>query len=81
MKIELHEVISSNISKIGYDAESQTLYIRFKGGSLWKYWPVPAKKYQEFSEASSVGQYFARNIRANMQFEAKAIEEDLEDTA
>jgi hypothetical protein len=81
MKLELKEVISSNIAKIGYDAESQTLYIRFKGGSLWKYWPVPQEKYQEFSEAPSIGQYFARNIRANMQFEAKAVGEDLEDTA
>jgi hypothetical protein len=81
MNIELHEVESSNIWKIGYDQDSQTLRVKFKSGVMWQYAPVPSEKYKEFSEANSIGRYFAREIRANKDYEAKEVWEDLEGTA
>jgi hypothetical protein len=81
MTVELKEVVSSNISKIGYDQDSKTLYVKFKSGAIWSYTPVPAEKYKEFSEAKSVGQFFAREIRGKAIYDAAEVLEDMEDTA
>jgi hypothetical protein len=81
MNIELHEVESSNIWKIGYDQDSETVRVKFKSGVAWDYSPVPAEKYKNFSEAVSVGRFFAREIRGNRDYEAREVREDLEDTA
>ena len=79
MPVDLVEVESSNIAKIGYDPETQTLYIKFKGGSLWSYRAVPPEEYQRLAEAKSVGKHFAGWIRPNPRYEAKQIVETEEE--
>lgn len=56
-------VDSSNIESIGYDENSLTLEVEFKGGSVYEYSGVPEHIYIELKEASSVGSYFNQNIR------------------
>jgi hypothetical protein len=63
MSIEMKEVESSQIAKIGYDAESEELHIEFKKGGHYFYKSVPAEVYEEFSNAESIGSYFYRNIK------------------
>lgn len=80
MKIEMQEVDSSNIAKIGYDGETQTVRVKFKSGIYWDYAPVPAEQYQALSEAESVGRFFSSTIRTNPNYTATRVVPDLEDT-
>lgn len=59
----MQPVQSSNISSIGYDAESDTLYVTFHSGRTYKYENVPPGEFQMLERAGSVGSYFANNIR------------------
>jgi hypothetical protein len=61
--IELTEVVSSTISRIGYDAEKRLLYVKFMSGGWYAYQDVPADKHQEFIESESKGKHFHANIR------------------
>lgn len=63
MAIPMHPVQSSNISYIGYDYDTQELYITFTKGDTYKYDNVPEQVFKEFLEASSVGKYYISNIR------------------
>lgn len=58
-------VTSSQLSYIGYDKDSNTLYITFKNGSVYEYTDVPITVYNELMGAASVGKYFASNIKNN----------------
>lgn len=57
------EVESSNIDAVAYDSDSETLYIRFKGGAEYEYRDVPEFVYEGLLEAESKGKYFWRYIR------------------
>jgi hypothetical protein len=56
-------VASGLLSSIGYDAKSQTLYIRFIDGSMFEYQCVPLKLWRSLHEAKDKGAFFERNIR------------------
>lgn len=55
-------VESSNISEVGYDAQTQTLEIMFKDGNIYQYFDVPAHIHAELL-AGSPGKFFHANIR------------------
>lgn len=66
--IQLTPVKSSQIAAIGYDANSQTLAIQFKGkgdapGSVYHYANFTAEDWAEFQAAESVGSHFYRHIK------------------
>jgi hypothetical protein len=74
-EIELKEVKSSNITRIGYDAESSTLVVEFKGSGKYAYTGVPEKEYQELLEAKpSIGSHFHAQIRSNPRYKAMRLE-------
>lgn len=56
-------VQSSNVASVGYDAETQTLEVEFKGGAVYHYAGVPAGVYVELLGAASVGGYLARAVK------------------
>lgn len=61
----LHPVVSSNLKEVGYDAETRTLYVRFKGNpvALHAYDNVPPEVHRDLIGASSVGAYFHGHIK------------------
>ena len=61
-------VSSSNLNSVGYDVPSLTLEVEFKDGALYQYFDVPASVHQELVTASSVGQYFSKNIRNSYRY-------------
>lgn len=61
-------VSSSNISSVGHDEASQTLEIEFTTGAIYEYYGVPEHVYQDLINASSVGGYFAQNIKNTYGF-------------
>ncbi len=68
MAIEMTSVASSQIDAVGYDAETGTLFIEFKGGSTYSYADVPAEVAEQLLAAGSVGSFFAANIKGQYSF-------------
>ncbi len=60
---EMQPVSSSNIAAVGYDAESQTVYVQFLNGSTYAYKGVPAHEFENLRTAASVGSYLNRNFK------------------
>ena len=60
---EMHSVSSSNVSAVGYDQDSQTVYVRFLDGSLYAYKGVTEQEFENLRTASSVGSYLNRNYK------------------
>jgi hypothetical protein len=61
-------VSSSNLSSVGYDAESQTLEIEFHSGAVYQYYGVPKSVYIGLMQAASQGSYFHRHIRSQYEY-------------
>ena len=66
--IALQDVDSSQINAIGYDPETQTLAVQFKGwkgelGATYHYAQVTAQDFEAFKNAESLGRHFGRYIK------------------
>ena len=60
---EMHSVSSSNIASVGYDPESESVYVQFLNGSTYAYKGVPEHEFTNLRTASSVGSYLNRNFK------------------
>jgi hypothetical protein len=56
-------VRSSNLSSIGYDAQSEILEVVFHSGSIYRYFGIPEYLFQGLLTASSHGKYLDRYIK------------------
>ncbi|HLL76527.1 MAG TPA: TIR domain-containing protein [Pyrinomonadaceae bacterium] len=56
-------VRSSNLSSIGYDAQSEILEVAFHSGSVYRYFGIPEYLFQGLLNASSHGKYLDRYIK------------------
>ena len=63
--MERSSVSSSNIESVGYDSDSLTLEVEFKGGSVYQYYDVPSHVYEDFTSADSLGSYLHHSIKKN----------------
>lgn len=70
MPHEMKPVQSSNISEVGYDSESKTLRVRFKGGGLYELDCEP-HEHEAFLNSGSLGRHYHQNFRSR---NAKRIE-------
>jgi hypothetical protein len=66
--MERTPVTSSNISSIGYDADSQTLEVEFKNGAIYQYSGLPYGEYEGIMGADSKGKYLNANIKNRYPF-------------
>ena len=66
--MNLVPVKSTNISKIGYDEESNTLSVKFRSGSLYLYNEVPPDVHLALMDAGSKGVYLNRHIKNEYEF-------------
>jgi hypothetical protein len=60
--MEREPVSSSNIISIGYDPDSETLEIEFKGG-IYQYFNVPQFIHERLMIADSIGRFFNAEIK------------------
>jgi hypothetical protein len=60
--MEMTPVNSTNILAIGYDPDSATLTISFKGGDEYEYYDVPQHEFDSFLAAETKGGYGHQNI-------------------
>jgi hypothetical protein len=66
--MEMQFVDSTNIERIGYDSNSNTLRIEFKSNRTYDYSNVPESVFTELRNASSIGSYHARNIKNSYRY-------------
>lgn len=69
MMPEMIQVSSSNIDKIGYDADTQVVYVQFLNGSTYIYKGVPEFEYENLKNSPSVGSYLNRNYKNAYPYE------------
>ena len=60
---EMIPVSSSNLESIGYDDQTQEVYIRFLNGSIYVYKGVPLHEFENLRDAPSLGSYLHRNYK------------------
>jgi KTSC domain len=58
-------VQSSNITHIGYDAESGVMGVRFSSGKEYHYHGIRPEQHAALVGAPSVGSHFAQHIKSN----------------
>ena len=61
--MERFSVDSSNVESVGYDTDSETLEVEFKNGTVYQYFDVPERVFEELRGASSVGSYLATQVK------------------
>ncbi len=61
-------VRSSDLYSVGYDEASNILEIEFDSGSIYQYFNVPLFIYNALLTASSLGKYFASNIKFSYKY-------------
>jgi hypothetical protein len=62
-------VTSSNVESVGYDPETQTLEVEFKGGNVYQYAAVPGHVHQALMAAPSVGKYLGMHVKGKYRCE------------
>jgi hypothetical protein len=64
---------SEMLTAVAYDAEKQTLYLRFRNtGDVYRYFEFPLTEYQKFLAAESHGRFFLAHIRNCYRYERMA---------
>ena len=61
--MERELVASSNVVSVGYESETQTLEVEFKGGRLYQYYNVPESIYEQMMGSNSKGAFLNTYIR------------------
>lgn len=59
---------SSQVVAHGYNPETKTLRIEFKGGGSYDYHDVSADKYADLCKAESIGSHLHAHIKPNFKF-------------
>jgi hypothetical protein len=67
MSVEMQPVVSSHVRAIGYDAETERLYVKFDNGT-YVYDGVEQGTWEEFLGASSKGGFLAARIKGNFPY-------------
>jgi hypothetical protein len=62
-------VNSSNIESVGYDKETQIVYVNFLNGSVYTYNGVPEHEFENLRDAPSVGSYLHRYYKNVYSYE------------
>ncbi len=61
--MNMRKVNSSTITAVGYDPETETLGVEFRGSGVYRYQGVPAPVYHGFFCNESAGKYFHQVVR------------------
>ena len=67
--VEWKAVDSSVFAFVAYRTEARQLYVRFRSGSVYRYFDCPADVYSAFLDAESKGGFFSRCVRDKFRYE------------
>jgi hypothetical protein len=71
--ISMQEVVSSNISAIGYDETNKELHVIFKSSGTYVYSGVEKNVFDAFSISESKGRFFNSTIKPGYKTYRKVI--------
>jgi hypothetical protein len=63
MTTQMFPVQSSQISYIGFEEETNILYVTFSNNTTWAYYSVSKEVFEALKNATSVGKYFNSEIK------------------
>lgn len=66
---KMQPVSSSSVESIGYDENTESLFIKFLNGSVYEYKSVPKVVQEQLIVAPSIGSYLHKNIEGIFAFE------------
>lgn len=66
--MEREKIDSTNISEIGYDAETFTLEVCFNNGRVYQYFDVPQHVWEAFKSSASKGQFLNSEIKGRFRY-------------
>lgn len=66
--MKMHYVDSSNLESVGYDENTNTLFVEFKKNGIYQYFGVPQYVFAELLTASSPGTYLNENVKNTYPF-------------
>lgn len=66
---QMINVVSSNIYSIGYDVNDNTLYVMFTNDSIYAYYNVEQRVYNNLLKASSLGSFLAREVKGVYRYQ------------
>ena len=61
--IQMEDVVSSNVKRIGYNLRTRVLRVEFSKGGVYTYHDVPPEKHSALMRAESKGAYLHANIK------------------
>lgn len=59
---------SSNVARISYDETTSTLEVEFLNGSVYQYYDVPNRIWEDFKSAGSKGQFIHQNLKGQYRY-------------
>ena len=66
--MKLQEVVSSNISGVGYEKEGN-LIVGYTSGATYRYKGVPKELYEALLKAESKGRFMNESIKGHYEYE------------
>jgi predicted XRE-type DNA-binding protein len=66
--LQQETVSSSAISSVAYDPSARTLEVKFRNGSIYRYFEVPPTTYEALAKAPSKGTFYSTKIRDRFEF-------------
>ncbi len=66
--MERKAVESTTMKSVGYDPCAATLEIEFQSGTVYQYFHVPERVYQELMAADSKGEFFNKAIKGPYRY-------------
>jgi len=67
--LQMNSVESSNVNEINYDSKRNDLLVKFKGGSVYRYFNVPEQKYEKMLNVESKGRYLNAEIKGVFDYQ------------
>ena len=81
MNMQRVSVVSSNITRVGYDEDEKVLEVMFNDGGVYRYVDVEPGTWENLQEVieegGSVGRWFHSTIKDSFEFEKVPDEEDV----
>ena len=68
-RVPLRPVHSSSINNIGYDPDTQRLFLEYSGGRLYEYLDVPEEIYVGLLQAESMGRFVNYAIKPHYYYQ------------
>ncbi len=59
---------SSNVARVQFHEDTQTLEVEFRNGGVYQYFDVPQPLYEQLIAADSVGTFLNTNIKGAFRY-------------